>query len=832
MKDKFRFFLILALLSMIVDAQPKAFPGAEGYGAKATGWRSDTLQVVHVTNLDNDGPGSLRHALENQNTGPSGPRIVVFDTAGYIDLTHRIRVCKPNVYVAGQTAPGDGVCLRLDSGITFPTLGHHNSNRDLMLIETNDVVIRHLKFRPGRGPGNAVINSIYPDRVGCLSLGSGASSVMIDHCSFSWSPDVNIILYTNSTTEPLSNITFQWCQITEGLYRNKHPKGGRAKSFLVAGEQNSLYPDSISFHHNLIANNDRNPLIGRQGRYDLVNNVMYMFSPNPPVKLRDLYGGPIRANVIANHFERTGRAESTELYAVDAQHMPLGTATGGLEVFVSGNTSNLPIPTMDPASPHRVVSMHEMAYTTITDARVSRDLVFQYSGDVLPGRARDTVDRRIVQGIRDHTLGNMNCVEDGELIHHEGEVENLTTTSLMLDLDYHWVQYPDRINDFQDIFVDYLIELIDSTGSTIAGSRRTISQYDDHPDDGAEPDPITNPNTATIAGAPWDSVTIGAAQRYRILCDCATSNAGGWPDYVGGAPVADNDADGIPNAFEMVLGTDPDSADHTGDSDADGVLNIEEYLNSLVTNMGNKLAASDGLKMVRLQGRQNGQLSDLLFSTHEITKREYSSVTGIGPENGTELPVTELTLFDAILFCNELSLKEGLRPVYFWDGSPQYNNASLPLNCTDLDNLQADTTQNGYRLPYEEEWEWAYRGGCSSSEYYWGCSEAFPEDPDIIEKYAWFDLHSPFNKPEPVGLKEPNGYGLYDMAGNAAEYVWYLVDGAAKTKGGSSSTDKDWKLGVYVCAYPAAESTSEQIGFRIVRKAPCMSAVRAYQLLD
>ncbi|MBN2263946.1 MAG: pectate lyase, partial [Prolixibacteraceae bacterium] len=105
-------------------AQQLAFPGAEGFGAYTKGGRGG--KVLYVTNLNNDGPGSLRYAIEQ-----TGPRTVVFAVSGVIDLTERLLIDNPYITIAGQTAPGDGICLR---GETFR-------------IEADEVIVRYLRVR-------------------------------------------------------------------------------------------------------------------------------------------------------------------------------------------------------------------------------------------------------------------------------------------------------------------------------------------------------------------------------------------------------------------------------------------------------------------------------------------------------------------------------------------------------------------------------------------------------------------------------------------------------------------------------------------------------------
>src|SRR5262249_8012924 len=133
-----------------------AFPGAEGFGARTTGGRGGT--VYEVTNLNDAGPGSLREAVSQ------GNRTVVFRVAGNIDLRSALRVTAPNITIAGQTAPGEGICIR---NATFSVRSH-------------DVVVRYLRCRLGDVSGKESDS---------LDIDNGAANVILDHCSATWSVD-------------------------------------------------------------------------------------------------------------------------------------------------------------------------------------------------------------------------------------------------------------------------------------------------------------------------------------------------------------------------------------------------------------------------------------------------------------------------------------------------------------------------------------------------------------------------------------------------------------------------------------------------------------------
>ena len=201
-----------------------AFPGAEGFGAYARGGRGG--RVYHVTTLADSGPGSLREAVDAE-----GPRIVVFDVSGTIHLKKTLDVENPFITIAGQTAPGDGICLR-DATLA---------------VGTDHVVIRFLRCRLGdEGKGGDAI-----------SIGEG-HHIIVDHCSASWSLDE---VLSSSTSRPvLSELSVQWCFITEALNPQNHGFGS-----LIRGCHGVRY----SYHHNLYAHNrGRNP---RPGNYDNPN---------------------------------------------------------------------------------------------------------------------------------------------------------------------------------------------------------------------------------------------------------------------------------------------------------------------------------------------------------------------------------------------------------------------------------------------------------------------------------------------------------------------------------------------------------------------------------
>lgn len=218
-----------------------AFPGAEGGGAYTAGGRGG--KVIVVTSLADEGPGTLREACE---TG--GARIIVFNVSGVIRLSSPINVRAPYVTIAGQTAPGDGVCV---TGGSF-------------LIDTHDVVIRHMRFR--RGMQDVAFRD---DALG----GNAVGNIIIDHCSASWGLDENMSIYRHVYNRaadgyglklPTVNITIQNSVFSEALDAYNHAFGA------TIGGHNSM------FCRNLFASNiSRNCSVGMNGGFNLVNNVIY-----------------------------------------------------------------------------------------------------------------------------------------------------------------------------------------------------------------------------------------------------------------------------------------------------------------------------------------------------------------------------------------------------------------------------------------------------------------------------------------------------------------------------------------------------------------------------
>jgi len=235
------FVLALAVATSVCaqPAEPLAFPDAEGFGCHATGGRGG--EVYFVTNLNDDGPGSLRHGIMKARQ----PRTILFKVSGTIRLKSGLSVSRPNLTIAGQSAPGDGICIR-DYGVN---------------LSADDLILRHLRFRLGTHGA---------DPEDALTVTRG-NNIIVDHCSASWSIDETL-----SASGRAQNLTVQWCYITESLNQSVHRKGEHGYGSLIRPRAHVDY----TFHHNLYAHHSSR--VPRPGSYrdgsllfDFRNNLLY-----------------------------------------------------------------------------------------------------------------------------------------------------------------------------------------------------------------------------------------------------------------------------------------------------------------------------------------------------------------------------------------------------------------------------------------------------------------------------------------------------------------------------------------------------------------------------
>jgi len=368
------------------DEKIPAFPGAEGFGTRTRAGRGG--KVIEVTSLADSGPGTLREALVD----PS-PRIIVFRVGGTVNLKESLYVSSPFVTVAGQTAPGGGITIK-NEGIA---------------ITSHDVLIQHIRVRPGnKGRGDPENN----DAVAVLGPQGeidGAYNVVLDHISASWGEDETV-----STWFGASDITISSCLISEALDKSRHPKGRHGAGLLIGDRS-----DRVTVHHTVLAHNDfRNPLISESGTVDFVGNVIYNWGRTCG-QVTATEGIQTRINLVGNVF-LAGPSSPPGMYelvvdqnlADQGQRLKIhakdnrGPHRRGFEVdeftLVSVGWDGKPLPrecrSVQQIQAPAVTRIHDMAK------------VLSRAGATVP--ERDEVDERVIRDIRKKTGRMINSPEE------------------------------------------------------------------------------------------------------------------------------------------------------------------------------------------------------------------------------------------------------------------------------------------------------------------------------------------------------------------------------------------------------------------------------------
>jgi hypothetical protein len=429
-----------------------AFPGAEGYGRYAIGGRGG--KVVHVTNLNDSGAGSLRDAIENQR----GPRTIVFDVSGIIALNSRLVLSDPYVTIAGQTAPGKGICIR----------------KSPMGFTGNDLIARHMKVRLGAGPTF--------DGMGM----TGANNSILDHCSISWTIDESF------SSRGSRNITLQRTLISEALNAANHQNYPTGTEHGYAA---TIGGDVGSFHHNLLAHNyGRNWSLGGgldgnnylAGRLDITNNVVYNWGG------RTTDGGAMEVNFVNNYYKPGAGSKIFVALSMDHENIGFGS---------------------------------QRAY---------------FSGNVMPGYFNEnnqTNGRR--ETFRNGDSKKYECFVDSPFFPSYVTVQSATDAYKSVLSD---------VGQTQPVLDDHDIRIINET---LNGTYKYQGSVTGKP------------------GFPDKESDVGGYENYPVV-----NRASNW----------DSDKDGLPDFWEKMLGTNPNSpsgdfSDSNADPDKDGYTNLEDYLN-------------------------------------------------------------------------------------------------------------------------------------------------------------------------------------------------------------------------------------------------------------
>lgn len=433
-----------------------AFPEAEGYGRYANGGRGGS--VYHVTNLSGDEnvEGSLLYGLLKIEE----PHYIVFDVSGIIELDFNSHFTKSNITIAGQTAPGKGICIKA-------------SNIGL----GSDVICRHMRFKRGLG--------VYGENTG-NALGCGNDNTILDHTTAAWGSDETF------SSRGAKNITFQYSMITEALGITGHKNYSDGKNHGFAA---TIGGSIGSFSHNLLVNcNGRNWSMGggmdgaghAAGELDMFNNVCYNWGG------RTTDGGA-RWMQFVNNYYKMGEASSQKKLFI-AQNEDFG-STRQQFAYVSGNirenknhtlTTDKLGDTYDASGPDKESTWYDTPFfpseATIHSAKDALKIVTSYSGATMPQRD-------------EHHLRNIK--------------ETLSGT---------W---------------------------TYKGSKSGIKGEIDTEED----------ITEHAAGKGWEAYP-------------EETRAADW----------DTDQDGMPDWYEKVIGSDPDTANQNDDPDGDGWTLLEDYL--------------------------------------------------------------------------------------------------------------------------------------------------------------------------------------------------------------------------------------------------------------
>jgi pectate lyase len=343
--------------------------GVAGYGAATRGGAGGA--VIAVTNLNDSGAGSLRAALEAK-----GPRTIVFTVAGTIRLGGDLRITEPFVTVDAGTAPGP-VVLR----------------DGMVLVTTHDVILRHLRIRPGDQVGT-------PSEVDALSingLSGEAYNVVIDHVTMLWGPDIGGL----SILGNVHDVTVQYSIMGEGLYLSRHPEAVPAQDGHSMGasifqlRENVTPPTRLTFHHNLFTTSDqRMPVVQGAECVDLVNNVIYNWGN------KGLHGNPRGLNAVNNWF-RAGPETSTHLVYQWQQHSANPNPYPD-SVYLAGNEADgFGYAVEAPSGVLRTSPACGGLSVSTESANAAYATVIASAGATLP--VRDAVDQRVIGNVVNRT---------------------------------------------------------------------------------------------------------------------------------------------------------------------------------------------------------------------------------------------------------------------------------------------------------------------------------------------------------------------------------------------------------------------------------------------
>ncbi len=567
--------LALLLAASFATAATPAFPGAKGFGATAAGGRGGAVYIVR--NLCDYLPGeawppadctepgaqqdeTLRWAVE-----ASGPRTVVFEVGGTIVLKRGLRILNPYITIAGQTALGDGITLKNREGTDTDGLANTDTT---LVVATNDVVIRHIRVRPGPACAAALGEpSVPPDPVffpGCelsqhkgLNFNDGTDRAIVDHVSVSWAVDQVLGSFdSNANPDTVRNVTVQHSIVSEGLARSVHQKMlEHSMATLFQGGEN------ISFHHNLVTQNrGRNPRVDAPGPFEFVNNLVYGFGYEGAT-----FGSNIAGETAAHPVQ------------IDFRNNFFHQATG--DAAIGGTAED------------RFDRPHSVA-----NPQLIPDLVLEIddTDGLFTSQSSDPSDRDVDPAFRLFSEGNRFWNPDGDPGNTTGSWDDHPDIPLcrggtfsLLDLDLPWCEHfgPNLSWIWYDLrrFLFSLARAAQSGGiPVVAGPADDL------------PALLANVGATLPQRDATDARVVGYASGYTItngeitaypdlggLVDAPPMDYGTdpWPPPATGSAPLDLDEDGMADSWESANGLLLGSDDSAGDPDGDVYTNLEEYLN-------------------------------------------------------------------------------------------------------------------------------------------------------------------------------------------------------------------------------------------------------------
>lgn len=533
------FMLPVAATAQEVEVQEAiSFPGAEGYGRITTGGRGG--DVYHVTTLeDGTQEGTFRWACNK-----SGARTIVFDVSGTIQLTSELKIRNGNVTIAGQTAPGDGICV---AGYPF-------------VISCPNIIIRYMRFRLG----NENVAHHEGDGLG----GMDGQRIMIDHCSVSWSIDECLSVYGSK------NITVQWCVVSQSLVNSGHSKGNHGYGGNWGGS-------GASYHHNLLAHHgSRAPRLGPRPttqadeRMDLRNNVIYNWGGE------GCYGGEGMNVNIVNNYYKPGPATPTGAKGKRMAKPGIRTVDYCLDKETTANNINKALGTSLSKSGVTGSSDGKDNFVTFRYDNKTHKIAIDMENNTIEidGKtikvAWNSWKKMLQKWGTFHINGNINTAYD-DVTADNWTIGLFNQVDKGTKVDYHNMTAEDS-RAFSPIpFVYTTTHSAEEAFERVleyAGASLSRDIHDETMVHDAREGVVTTTSRAT---------GLINNQDEAMYID----GTSGWPVLNSTEAPVDTDGDGMPDEWETENGLDPNNPEDGKIMGEDGYTNLENYLNSLVAHI-------------------------------------------------------------------------------------------------------------------------------------------------------------------------------------------------------------------------------------------------------